>query len=108
VASRSARHSSRSAATSSGGVLTFAASLDDVFSRPSRISSTLRVLIEQSLRLECAGDFGDQCAAGAADVGERRQHPHGRGTESHDAQELDGVARGAAGEKVARQLAVAG
>jgi hypothetical protein len=44
------------------------------------------------LLLQCIGDLGNQLAAGAAHIGERRKDPHRRCAKRDDAENLDGVA----------------
>jgi hypothetical protein len=60
----------------------------------------LRVLLEQSLRLQRVGNLGDQLPAHPADVGERGQYPDRRGAKRDHAERFDDVAGCAPREEV--------
>jgi hypothetical protein len=70
-------------------------------------SRELHVSVEQSLSFERVSDFGNQMTSHAADIGERRQHPYGRGSKRDDAEHLDGVPRGPSHQKVIGQRVAA-
>ena len=62
------------------------------------------VRCEQAFLLQALRDLGDELAAEAGDVGERREHPDRRRAKRDDAHELDAVARGPAQQKVLAEL----
>ena len=99
-------HSRRRPAISTGGMFSVVAMWSLVFSSPCSTWSMVSkrgVAIQQALFLEGFGDFQDQFAAAAGGIGERCQHPDGRGVEGENAEQFDAVAGGALEEEILGQ-----